>query len=185
MGDPNLDSPIPEERAGAFSWDGQPMTLLGKALSVGDKAPDFRLIGKGFRTVTLMESAGKARLISVVPALDTYICDKQTRRFNEEAAEFDPQDVAFFTVSGEHPINQGRWCGAAGIKNMEVLSDIMDMNFGNAYGTHIKEIRLDQRAVFVIDGEDIIRYIEYVPELGQFPNYDAALAALGEVIGNS
>lgn len=178
-----MGNPVPEERVGAFSWDGQPMTLLGKPLSVGDKAPDFSLIGKGFRIVTLRETDGKARLISVVPSLDTYICDKQTRRFNEEAAEFDPQEVAFFTVSGEHPINQGRWCGAAGIKNMEVLSDILDMNFGNAYGTHIKEIRLDQRAVFVIDGEGIIRYIEYVPELGRFPDYDSALAALIEVVG--
>jgi thiol peroxidase len=177
-----MGNPIPEERPGAFSWDGQPMTLLGKPLSVGDKAPDFRLIGRGFRRVTLKESAGKARLISVVPALDTYICDKQTRRFNEEAAEFGQDQVTFLTVSGEHPINQGRWCGAAGIKNMEVVSDILDMNFGNAYGTHIKEIRLDQRAVFVIDGDDTIRYIEYVPELGRFPDFDAALAALKDVL---
>jgi thiol peroxidase len=172
-----------EERPGAFSWDGRPLTLLGRPLSVGDKAPDFRLIGKGFRTVTLQESAGNARLISVVPSLDTYICDKQTRRFNEEAAEFDPDQVTFLTVSGEHPINQGRWCAGAGIKNMEVLSDIMDMNFGNAYGTHIKEMRLDQRAVFVIDADDVIRYIEYAPELGMFPDYEAALAALNEVVG--
>jgi thiol peroxidase len=117
-----------------------------------------------------------------VPALDTYICDKQTRHFNEVAAGY--EGVAFLTVSAEHPINQGRWCGAAGIKNIEVVSDHVDMNFGNSYGTHIKEVRLDQRAVFVIDGRDIIRYIEYVPELGRFPDYDAALAALDEVLKN-
>jgi thiol peroxidase len=172
----------PAERPGAFSWDGQPMTLLGNELKVGDKAPDFTLVGRRMRAVTLRESAGKARLISVVPALDTYICDKQTRQFNENAAEFDPDKVTFLTVSAEHPINQGRWCGAAGIKNMEVVSDFLDMNFGDAYGTHIKEIRLDQRAVFVIDANDIIRYIEYVPELGRFPDFDAALAALDECV---
>jgi thiol peroxidase len=176
-----MANPVPQESR-EFSWDGQPMTLLGSELSVGDKAPDFALIGRGYRTVTLRESAGKARLISVVPALDTYICDKQTRHFNEVAAGY--EGVAFLTVSAEHPINQGRWCGAAGIKNIEVVSDHVDMNFGNSYGTHIKEVRLDQRAVFVIDGRDIIRYIEYVPELGRFPDYDAALAALDEVLKN-
>lgn len=175
-----MANPIIEERIGAFSWDGQPFTLMGQVLKVGDKAPDFNLVGRGFRPVTLRGSAGTARLISVVPSLDTYICDKQTRRFNEIAADYD--GVTFLTVSAEHPINQGRWCGAAGIKNMEVVSDILDMNFGNAYGTHIKEMRLDQRAVFVIDAEDIIRYIEYVPELGMFPDYDAALKALDEVL---
>jgi thiol peroxidase len=177
-----MANPIYEERPGAFSWDGQAMTLMGKPLEVGDKAPDFSLIGRRFRTVTLAESAGKARLISVVPALDTYICDKQTRQFNERAAEFDADQVTFLTVSAEHPINQGRWCGAAGIKNMEVVSDFMDMNFGDAYGTHIKEIRLDQRAVFVIDAEGIIRYIEYVSELGRLPNFDVALEALKETL---
>ncbi len=180
MDDPNLGDPIIEERVGAFSWDGLPFTLLGSELKIGDKAPDFKLIGKKFRPVTLKGSAGTVRLISVVPALDTYICNKQTHQFNEIAADY--EGVTFLTVSAEHPINQGRWCGAAGIKNMEVVSDHMDMNFGNAYGTHIKEVRLDQRAVFVIDADDIIRYIEYVPELGQFPDYDAALKALDEVV---
>ena len=180
MADPKLETPSLEERPGAFSWDGLPFTLLGKVLAVGDKAPDFKLVGKKFRTVTLKGSAGTVRLISVVPSLDTYICDKQTHQFNEIAADYD--GVTFLTVSAEHPINQGRWCGAAGIKNMEVVSDHMDMNFGNAYGTHIKEVRLDQRAVFVIDADDIIRYIEYVPELGRFPDYDNALAALDKVL---
>ena len=178
-----MANPIIEERPGAFSWDGLPFTLLGPVLKVGDKAPDFRLIGRKHRTVTLEESAGRVRLISVVPSLDTYICDKQTHRFNEIAADYD--GVTFMTVSAEHPINQGRWCGAAGIKNMEVVSDVIDMNFGNAYGTHIKEIRLDQRAVFVIDQNDVIQYIEYCSELGMFPDYEGALKALDEVTNQS
>lgn len=171
-----------KERPGAFSWDGKPLTLLGTPLAVGDKAPDFKLSRNDFSSITLRESAGKARLISVVPSLDTYICDKQTHRFGEEAAARQDENVTFLTVSAEHPINQGRWCGAAGVENMEVVSDYMDMNFGNAYGTHIKEVRLEQRAVFVIDADDIVRYIEYVPELGRFPDFDAALKALDEVV---
>jgi thiol peroxidase len=175
-----MANPIPEERRGELTWGGSPMTLLGQVVHVGAKAPDFRLVGKGFKPVTLADSAGTIRLLSVVPSLDTGICDAQTRRFNEVAAEYD--GVTFLTISAEHPFNQRRWCGAAGIKNMEVLSDHMDMNFGDAYGTHIKEMRLDQRAIFVIDADDVIRYIEYLPEIAQHPDYEAALKALDEVL---
>ena len=162
---------------------GNPFNISGDLPAVGSQAPDFTLIGRKHRIVTLKGSAGTVRLISVVPSLDTYICDKQTHRFNEIAADY--EGVTFLTVSAEHPINQGRWCGAAGIKNMEVVSDVINMNFGNAYGTHIKEMRLDQRAVFVIDENDIIRYIEYCPELGMFPDYEGALKALDEVTAKS
>lgn len=179
-----MGNPISEERTGQLTWGGSPMTLLGRVVHVGEKAPEFKLVGKGFKPVILADSAGKTRLLSVVPSLDTGICDAQTRKFNEIAAGYG-EEVTFVTISAEHPFNQRRWCGAAGIKNMEVLSDHMDMNFGNAYGTHIKEMRLDQRAIFIIDKDDVIRYIEYLPEIAAHPDYEAALKALDEVLGQN
>lgn len=170
------------ERVGGVTFKGQPLTVIGPQLKPGDRAPDFRLLDNDLNEVTLADSAGKVRLISVVPSLDTSICDLQTRRFNEEAANFGP-DVVVLTVSVDLPFAQKRWCGAAGVERVQTLSDHRDMNFGDAYGTHIKELRLEQRAVFVVDREGIIRYAEYVPEVAQHPNYDAALAALKEVVG--
>jgi thiol peroxidase len=161
---------------------GKPRTVLGARLKVGDRAPDFTLVANDFSEVTLADSAGKVRLISVVPSLDTEVCDLQTRRFNQEAAGFGP-DVVVLTVSADLPYAQRRWCGAAGVDRVQTLSDHRDMNFGNAYGTHIKETRLEQRAVFIVDRDGIVRYAEYVPELSQHPDYEAALAALREVVG--
>ncbi len=166
-----------EEHKGAVLWGNTPMTIIGHRLGVGEHAPDFALVANDFSEVNLSGSAGKPRLISVVTSLDTSICDAQTRRFNEEAALFGDQ-VAIITVSAEHPLNQKRWCGAAGIDQVQVLSDHMDMNFGQAYGTWVKERRLEQRAIFVIDENDIITYIEYLPKIGEHPDYDRALEAL-------
>ncbi len=171
-----------QETPGGVTLKGNPLTVIGKKLSVGDKAPDFKLVANDLSTVTLADSAGKVRLISVVPSLDTPICDAQTRRFNEEAANFG-DDIAILTVSAEHPFNQKRWCGAAGIDKVQVVSDHMDMNFGDAYGTHVKELRLEQRSIFVVDKDDTIRYVEYVPEIAQHPDYDAAIAAVKELLG--
>ncbi|MCI0399045.1 MAG: thiol peroxidase [Chloroflexi bacterium] len=171
-----------EERYGAVTHKGRKLTVLGPVLQVGDPAPDFTLVATNFSPVRLSDSAGKVRLISVVPSLDTGICDAQTRRFNQEAAGFG-ENVVVITVSAEHPYNQRRWCGAAGIDRVQVVSDHMDMNFGNAYGTHIKETRLDQRAIFVVDAEGVIRYLEYVPEIAQHPNYEAAVEAVREAVG--
>ncbi len=171
------------ERVGGVTFKGQPLIVIGKELKPGDRAPDFRLLDNDLREVTLADSTGKVRLISVVPSLDTSICDLQTRRFNQEAASFGP-DVVVLTVSADLPFAQKRWCGAAGVDRVQTLSDHRDMNFGDAYGTHIKELRLEQRAVFVVDREGIVRYAEYVPEVAQHPNYDAALAAVREVVGN-
>jgi thiol peroxidase len=108
------------------------------------------------------------------------LCDLQTRRFNEEAAKLG-DDVVILTVSADLPFAQKRWCGAAGVDRVITLSDHRDMNFGNAYGTHVKELRLEQRSVFVVDSEGIVRYTEYVPEIGQHPDYEAALAAVREL----
>jgi thiol peroxidase len=170
------------ERRNAVIFKGKPQTVIGAQLKVGDKAPAFKLLANDLSEVTLADSAGKVRLISVVPSLDTSVCDLQTRRFNQEAAGFGP-NVAVLTVSVDLPYAQKRWCGAAGVERVQTLSDHRDMGFGDVYGTHIKEIRLEQRSVFVVDDHDVIRYVEYVPEVGQHPNYDAALAALKEVAG--
>lgn len=164
------------ERTGELTFKGGPLTLLGTKLSVGQAAPEFKLSANDLSPVTLADSAGKVRLISVVPSLDTGVCDQQTRRFNEEAAGLGDH-VVVLTVSADLPFAQGRWCGAAGISNVKTLSDHFDMNFANAYGVHIKELRLDTRAIFVVDSAGKLVYVEYVPEMTDHPNYDAALAA--------
>jgi len=156
--------------------------VLGDAVSVGDTAPEVTINdGLGTTFNLLGDTAGKVRLVSVVPSIDTGICDAQTRRMNEEAASLG-DNVAILTVSADLPMAQGRWCGAAGVDKVKMLSDYMDMAFGNAYGTTIQELRLDQRAMFIIDGDDKVRYAEYVPEIAQHPDYDAALAALKDVL---
>jgi thiol peroxidase len=169
------------ERKEDLTFKGNPLTVVGDQVKVGDKAPDFQLVDNGMQAVTLSNTAGKVRLISVVPSLDTGICDAQTRRMNEEAAKLGDA-VAVLTVSAEHPFNQKRWCGAAGIDAVQVLSDHMAMSFGTAYGTYIKEWRLEQRAMFVVDENDVVRYVEYVPEIAQHPDYDSALEAVTKVI---
>ncbi|MFN2187601.1 MAG: thiol peroxidase [Candidatus Promineifilaceae bacterium] len=153
------------------------MTVLGAKLRIGDNAPDFTVLANDFTPVHGSDFSGKIRLISVVPSLETSVCDAQTRRFNEEAAKMDP-DVVILTISADHPITQKRWCGAAGIDQVQVLSDHLEMSFGAAYGTWLKERRLEQRSIFVVNKDDKITYTEYIPVVGQHPDYDAALAAV-------
>ena len=171
-----------EERFGAVTIKGNPLTVMGSPLEPGDKAPEFSLSANDYSKVTLADSAGKVRLISVVPSLATGICDAQTRRFNEEAVELG-DDVVVITVSAEHPSNQKQWCGVTGVDRVQVISDHMDMAFGDAYGTHVKEFRLEQRSIFVVDKDDTVTYVEYVPEIGQHPDYEAALAAVRKSSG--
>jgi thiol peroxidase len=168
------------ERFGAVTLKGNPQTVRGKQLNVGDKAPNFTLTANDFSKVTLDDSNGKVRLISVVPSLFTGICDAQTRRFNEESAKLG-DNVTILTVSVDFPSSQKQWCGAAGVDQVQTLSDHMDMNFGDAYGTHIKERRWEQRAIFVVDANDVVRYVEYVPEIAQFPDFDSALEAVRQL----
>jgi thioredoxin-dependent peroxiredoxin len=170
------------ERPGGTTFTGNPLTVIGAELKVGDKAPDFALLANDLSVVTLAASAGKMRLISVVPSLDTGVCDLQTRRFNESLGTFS-DGVAAYTVSADLPFAQARWCGNAGVARMQTLSDHRDMSFGTAYGTYIKELRLEQRAVFVVDASGVVRYVEYVKEMTTHPDYDAALAALKKVVG--
>ncbi|MEW5957307.1 MAG: thiol peroxidase [Chloroflexota bacterium] len=172
------------ERVGDVTHKGKPLTVIGQKLQVGDKAPSFALSNELFSTGTVSSAAGagKVRLINVVPSLNTGICDAQTRRFNEEIAKYGDNVVAY-TVSVDLPAAQKNWCAAAGVDRMQMLSDYRDMSFGAAYGTYIKELRLEQRAVFVVDRADMVRYVEYVPEIAQHPDYEAALAALKAVVG--
>ncbi len=165
------------ERFGVYTLRGNPLTVLGDPLEVGDKAPDFTLAANDLSKVTLRDTAGKVRLISVVPSLYTGICDAQTRRFNQEAAALGDH-VAILTVSADLPFSQKSWCGAAGVDQVQTLSDHHDMNFALSYGTYVKEQRLEQRAIFVVNADDVVTYVEYVPEMAQHPDYDAALEAV-------
>lgn len=169
------------ERKDALTFKGNPMTLIGPELQVGDAAPDFTLLGNDLSPVSLADTAGKVRLLSVVPSLDTSICDAQTRKFSEALGAYGA-GVVGYAISADLPFAQARWCGAAGIENVAALSDHFSMGFGDAYGVHIKELRIHSRAIFVIDGEGVLRYIEYVPEVAQHPDYDAALAALAGLV---
>jgi thiol peroxidase len=168
------------ERTGAFDLFG-PKTLIGPELKSGDTAPDFSLLNNKMQTVSKSDFAGKPLVLSVVPSLDTPVCSKQSNRFNEEAAKLG-DSVAILTVSADLPFAQARWCGEHNATNIQTLSDHYDMSFGEAYGTHVKEARIESRAVFVVDANGTIRYAEYVPEAGKQPNYDAVLDALKQVV---
>lgn len=154
---------------------GNPLTLIGPELKAGDKAPDFKLVDNGLKNVTLAETGRNVRIISVVPSLDTPVCDAQTKRFNEEAAKLPGVDI--FTVSMDLPFAQKRWCGAFGVDKVKMLSDHRDGSFGTNYGTLIKDLRIESRAIFVLDKNNTIRHVEYVKEVAEHPNYDTALAA--------
>jgi thioredoxin-dependent peroxiredoxin len=154
------------------------LTVEGNLLKPGDAAPEVGLHTGFLSTLNLLgETTGKVRLISVVPSIDTSVCDAQTRRMNEEAVNLG-ENVVVVTVSADLPMAQKRWCGAAGVERVLMLSDYMNLPFGQAYGTAVPELGVDQRAIFVVDPENVVRYVEYVPGIGQHPNYDAALAAV-------
>jgi thiol peroxidase len=164
-----------------IEFRGSPKTLVGTPLKVGDKFPSAKLQANDWTDIDLDTFDGVVRLVSVVPSLDTGVCDAQTKRFNEEAEKLG-EKVKVITVSADSPFTQKRWAGDAEVKNITVLSDHMNMNFGNAVGTHIKELRLNQRSVFVVDADGTLRYVEYVPIFGQHPDYDAAIEAVKQLI---
>ncbi len=170
-----------QERTGVAKLKGNPLTLLGPELKKGDKAPDFQLNKSLVDVATLSDYAGKVKLVSVVPSIDTGVCDAQTRRFNEAASSLG-DNVVVLTVSVDLPMAQSRWCGAAGVENVVMLSDYKDNSFGEAYGVLIKELRLDYRAIFVIDSSDVIQYVEYLGEMTEHPNYEAAIEAAKSLI---
>ena len=154
---------------------GNPLTLVGPELKPGDAAPDFNLVDGSLKPVTLRDTGNHVRIISVIPSLDTPVCDAQTKRFNEEAAKL--QGVDIITVSMDLPFAQKRWCGAFGVDKVKMLSDHKEASFGSNYGTLIKDLRIESRAIFVLDKNNKVRHAEYVKEVADFPNYEAALTA--------
>jgi len=148
---------------------------VGPELKPGDVAPDFSVVDVGLKPVTLQDTGHHVRIISVIPSLDTPVCDAQTKRFNEEAAKMPGVDV--ITVSMDLPFAQKRWCGQFGVDKVKMLSDHKDASFGGNYGTLIKELRIESRAIFVLDGGNKILHAEYVKEVADHPDYEAALAA--------
>ncbi len=170
-----------EERSAAVSMHGNPLTLIGKELSVGDSAPDLELLDNDLNPIKLSSFQGKICVISSVPSLDTPVCDMETRRFNEAAGQLG-DDVVILTVSVDLPFAQKRWCGAAGVENVVTLSDHRDTVFGTAFGVLIKELRLLGRSIFILDRNGIIQYIQNVKELSEEPDYDAVLEAVQKIV---
>ncbi|MBL8218587.1 MAG: thiol peroxidase [Bryobacterales bacterium] len=163
------------ERPGATTLRGNPLTLVGPELKAGDKAPNFETVDNGLQTVDLAKTGNTVRIFSVVPSLDTPVCDAQTKRFNEEAAKLSGVDI--YTVSMDLPFAQKRWCGAFGVDKVKMISDHRAGSFGEAFGTLIKELRIHSRAIFVVDKDNTITHAEYVKEVADHPNYETALAA--------
>lgn len=158
-----------------ITFQGNPITLKGIQLRVGDKAPDFTLMNNELQPVTLQDTKGK-RIFVAVPSIDTGVCDMEVRKFNEEASKLD--NVTIYTISMDLPFAQARWCGAAGIKNVITLSDYKNREFGDKYGVYINELGLLTRAVFVLDEDNTITYVEYCSEVTNEPDYAAALQAV-------
>ena len=170
-----------EKRTGVVTFADNPIALLGKEVKVGDKAPAFTLLDNGLGEKTLADYAGKVKVISVVPSLDTGVCDAQTRWFNQNVSKLG-ENVVVLTVSVDLPFAQKRWCGAAGIDQVETLSDHRDLSFGENYGFILEGLRLLSRGIVVIDKDDVVRYVEYVPEVTSAVNFDAAEAATKELV---
>jgi thiol peroxidase len=169
-----------EERSGVITFQGNPLTLQGTELKVGDPMPDVSLLANDLSPVQLSSYKGKVCVISVVPSLDTPVCDMQTRKFNEEAGNLS-DNVAILTMSMDLPFAQARWCGAAGVDKVITLSDHREAAFGEAFGVLIKELRLLARAVLVVDKDGTIQYIQLVKEVTEEPDYNAALEAVKQL----
>jgi len=162
-------------------FGGNPLPLSGNSIKIGDKAPEFTLIDNGLKPVKLSDFKGKVKLISIFPSIDTSVCSIQNHKFNTEAGAYGDK-VAFLAISIDLPFALKRFCGAEGINNLQTLSDHRDADFGSKYGFLIKDLRLLARGVVVIDKDDVIRYVEVVPNVGHEPNYDNALKALKSLL---
>ena len=169
-----------EKGGGMVTMKGRPITLLGDRIKVGQKAPDFLVQATDLTDVRLSDFKGKVKLIASVVSLDTPVCDMESKRFNEEASKLSG-DIAILFISMDLPFAQKRFCSAAEIHNVKAFSDHISADFGLKYGVLIKDMRLLSRAIFIIDKDDKVRYVEYVSEQGQQPNYEASLKILGEI----
>jgi len=170
-----------KERTGIITMRGNPLTLVGEEVKVGDPAPDFVVLNNNLSPIKFSSYRGKTCIISSVPSLDTPVCDTETRRFNEEAGRLG-SDVVILTISMDLPFAQKRWCAAAGVDKVQTLSDHRDASFGSAYGVLIKELRLLARAVFLVDRGGTIRYIQWVKEVSKEPDYEEILGALKKLL---
>ncbi len=174
------------ERIGVVTLESEPLTLIGADLKVGDPAPDFEavepvdIVTLDFTRKGLSSFEGKNLVVSAVPSLDTPVCDLQTHRFSEEASKLGPS-VEIITISADLPYAQARWIREKQVPNLTLLSDHQDMSFGKAYGILIKELRLLARAVFIIDSDRVVRYIQIMRDLNTEPDYDEVLNALNDI----
>jgi len=159
------------------------MTVIGPELKTGDQAPDFHAVDNSLKPVDLAATGHGVRIFSVVPSLDTPVCDAQTKRFNEEAGKL--PDVSIYTVSMDLPFAQTRWCGAFGVDHVKMISDHKDGSFGTHYGTLIRDLRILSRAIFVVDQHNKIQHVEYVKEVADHPNYESALDVAKKLAGGA
>ncbi len=172
------------EREGLIQFGGKDATVVGPDVKVGDQALDFSVHAQDWSTFQGLENTqGKVRIIAALPSLETSVCDRETRRFNEAAAGLS-EDVVILVISADLPFTQKRWCGAAGIDQVSVLSDHKDVDFGSKYGCLLKDQRILRRAVFVIDKRDQVVYVEYMPAIGEEPAYEQVLEAAEEALSN-
>src|SRR6056297_3986027 len=163
------------------TFQGNPVTLIGNETKKGDNAPDFTVINNELKPVSLSDFDGKVKILSIFPSVDTGVCSKQNHRFNDEASKLS-DDIVILAISNDLPFALSRFCGAEGIDNLVTLSDHKDLDFGTKYGFLIEELRLLARGVVVVDQNDKVQYVEYVPEIGQEPNYEPALKKAKELI---
>ena len=166
-----------KERTEIIAMKGNPLTLVGEEVKVGNPAPDFIVLDNNLSPVKFSSYRGKICIISSVPSLDTPVCDIETRKFNEEAGRLG-EDVVILTISMDLPFAQKRWCAAAGVNRVQTLSDHRDASFGTSYGVLIKELRLLARAVFLVDRKGILQYVQLVKEISKEPDYEEVLNAL-------
>lgn len=168
------------ERKESYNFRNRVIKLVGPEIKIGDKAPAFTVLAQDFTEVGLDAVKGKPTVLASVPSLDTGVCDAETKRFNDEAAKLGDK-VNFVVVSCDLPFGQKRWCGMANVDKARVYSDHRDRSFGQAYGVYVKETGFLWRAVFVLDKDGVVRYVEYVPEMGQHPNYDKILETVNKL----
>jgi len=174
---------MPTERNDFFKLGDHFVTIVGDDVKVGDKAPEFTSVLPGWGTVNpLQESRGKVIILSAVPSLDTDVCDRETRRFNDEASKLG-EDIVIYTISCDFPMAQKRWCGAAGVERVKVVSDVVNAEFGEKYGTLIKERRYLRRSVFIVGRDGKLTYVKYLPQLGMEPDYDEVIAEAKKALG--
>jgi thiol peroxidase len=174
---------MPTKRNDFFKLGDKFATILGDDVKVGDTAPEFTSVIPGWATVKpLQESKGKVIILSAVPSLDTDTCDRETRRFNEEAAKLS-DEIVIYTISTDFPMAQKRWCGAAGVERVKVVSDVVEAEFGLKYGLLIKDRRYLRRAVFIVNRDGKLTYVNYLPTLGQEPDYDEVIAEAKKALG--